>query len=59
MYYMTLDPEIIKRKLYHKCDIRLLEKLNYDDIKRKIKTFTSNYDPDTASFNKYIFGKYD
>ena len=59
VYHLSLDHESIKRKLYHKYDVRVLNNLNYIEFLQKINHFFTNYDPEAVSFNNYIYGKYD
>lgn len=59
IYYLTLDHEDMKRKLYHKYDIRIVENINYILLLKKINKMISKYDPLDVEFNTYIYGIYD
>lgn len=59
IYYMTLNSEVMKRKLYHKYDLKVLDNVNFIEFLRKINKFLSNYDPESPEFNKYVYGIYD
>lgn len=59
IYYLTLDHKDMKRKLYHKYDIRIVENINYILLLKKINRMISKYDPLDVEFNTYIYGIYD
>jgi len=59
VYFLTLGHETIKRKLFHKYDIKIVESINYIEFLKKINRFFSTYDPLKVEFNQYVYGKYD
>lgn len=59
IYYLTLNPETMKRKLYHKYDCKILEGINYIMFLKKLNKYLTNYDPECVDFHYYVNGIYD